>query len=178
MKKLKNFFLNKVLENENTTFSDVINSYGRGFFKIFILFVVPSMITSFMISLLSDVVVESIMGMFFIIYIIYILYLLVYILFNRLPNQIKIHKNYINTKKQMNRSKFGHQYFYYSKPLYKKVLGWIGWIFLIAGVGNFIKILIMLSDGVTQSGGQNVGQIFFYNVIGIVLGIWMINSSK
>ena len=47
-----------------------------------------------------------------------------------------------------------------------------GWIFIVAGASNFLRVFAMASDGVSHSGGQNIGIGF------IGLGIWMISSSK
>ncbi|MBC7749551.1 MAG: hypothetical protein H7Z76_13425 [Methylotenera sp.] len=53
-----------------------------------------------------------------------------------------------------------------------------GWLFIIAGAGNFLRVFSMASDGVSHSGGQNIGGILFFAIGFIGLGVWMINSSK
>jgi hypothetical protein len=53
-----------------------------------------------------------------------------------------------------------------------------GWIFIIAGVGNILRVFAMAANGVSQSGGQSLGGILLYGIGFIGLGFWMINSSK
>jgi hypothetical protein len=53
-----------------------------------------------------------------------------------------------------------------------------GWIFIVAGASNFLRVFAMASDGVSHSGGQNIGSIVFVGIGFIGLGIWMISSSK
>jgi len=53
-----------------------------------------------------------------------------------------------------------------------------GWFFIIAGAGNLLRIFAMASAGVTNSGGQNLGGVFFFAIGFIGLGYWMIKSSK
>jgi hypothetical protein len=89
MDKLKIFFFNKVVKNKNTNFNELLNSYLRGFGKIFLLLIGNSILISMGIFFDIDYRLQS----FFTIII------MLYILFNRFPNQIMIHRNYFYSKK-------------------------------------------------------------------------------
>lgn len=52
-----------------------------------------------------------------------------------------------------------------------------GWLFIVAGVGNFIRVVSMFASGASQSGGQNVGNVLFFAIGFFGLGVWMIKSS-
>ncbi|MGL4907882.1 MAG: hypothetical protein ACRC3G_00940 [Bacteroidales bacterium] len=53
-----------------------------------------------------------------------------------------------------------------------------GWLFILIGLGNFLKVFAMVLYGVVESGGQSIESIFCYAIGFFGLGIWMITSSK
>jgi hypothetical protein len=96
---MKKFFFNKIEKNNITSFSDLIISMLYGFLKIFILFFLNGAISS--LSLFIDFK-RNYFLVFSIISSIITLSTLIYILVNRIPNQVRIFKNYLNTNKLKN----------------------------------------------------------------------------
>jgi len=53
-----------------------------------------------------------------------------------------------------------------------------GWFFIVIGALNIVVSFIMIANGVTGSGSQNVGGKLFYGIGFIGLGVWMLNSAS
>lgn len=99
MNKIKNFFFNKIEAGKPTNFSDLVSSFIFGGLKIFIFFMLNGIVSSwlfindyeseyrFIFSIISSIITLSI---------------LIYILANRIPNQFRIFKNYLNTNRNKN----------------------------------------------------------------------------
>jgi hypothetical protein len=104
MNKLKKFFFNKIEKDTRTSFTDLTTSFLLGAVKIFILLIINSIIIMLIMPKSSK---EKYFVFFQIISITIFLSILIYILINRIPNQIKIIKNYIksNKDKKQNDSK-------------------------------------------------------------------------
>lgn len=94
---MKKFFFNKVEINKITSFSDLITSFALGGVKIFILLLLNAIFSSLFFGIESEYrIITSILS------VIITLLILIYILINRIPNQFRIIKNYLNTNKHKN----------------------------------------------------------------------------
>jgi hypothetical protein len=90
---MKKFFFNKIEKNKITNFSDLIFAFLLGGVKIFVLLMINTIFIITFSILTEYRPVSSILS------IIITLLILVYIFINRIPNQFRIIKNYINTNK-------------------------------------------------------------------------------
>ncbi len=91
---MKNFFFNKIEENKITSFTDLISAFLLGGLKIFVLLMVNAIFSSLTFRISTEYrLVSSILT------VLITLLILVYIFINRIPNQFKIIKNYLNTNK-------------------------------------------------------------------------------
>lgn len=94
MNKIKNFFFNKIEKNKVTSFSDLITSILFGGLKILIFFMLNAIVgrLSFLNHLESEYgyILSTLSALI-------TLSILIYILANRIPNQFRIFKNYLNT---------------------------------------------------------------------------------
>lgn len=102
MNKIKNFFFNKVVKDKPTSFSALVTSFVLGGVKIFILLMLNGIIINLIMPNSPD---DKYFLFFQIISITIFLSILIYILVNRIPNQIKVFKNYLNTNKNQKISK-------------------------------------------------------------------------
>jgi hypothetical protein len=98
MNKINNFFFNKIEKDKITSFFDLVTSFISGGVKIFILFIFNGIVSSLFI--LNDIDKNSIV--FSILSILITFSILIYIFLNRLPNQVKVFKNYLNTNHNKN----------------------------------------------------------------------------
>ena len=102
MNKIKNFFFNKIVKDKSTSFSALVTSFVLGGVKIFILLMLNGIIINLIMPNSPD---DKYFLFFQIISITIFLSILIYILVNRIPNQIKVFKNYLNTNKNQKISK-------------------------------------------------------------------------
>ena len=94
MNKIKNFFFNKIETGKTTNFSDLVNSFIFGGLKIFIFFMINGIVSSLLFTNNSE---SEFRFIFATISSLISLLILIYILANRIPNQFRIFKNYLNT---------------------------------------------------------------------------------
>jgi hypothetical protein len=99
MDKIKNFFFNKIEKGKPTSFSELITSFALGTGKIFILLMLNGVVINLIMPNNSN---NKYFLFFQIISITIFLSILFYILINRIPNQFRIIKNYLNTNKHKN----------------------------------------------------------------------------
>ena len=107
MNKIKNFFFNKVEKNQPTTLTNLVVSLLYGVLKVFIVFqiylfisITPFLLTNMEINE-NPIENKGFIGLL-ILNIVSFLAFTLYIFLNRLPNQIRVFKNYLKTNTVVN----------------------------------------------------------------------------
>jgi hypothetical protein len=51
-----------------------------------------------------------------------------------------------------------------------------GWVFIIAGIGNIIRVIGLASEGIV-GGDKKIGELFLFGIGFMALGGWMVYSA-